>query len=488
MGVRGAEGAARVKDMAYYDLLGVAPNASAAEIKKAYYVQARKVHPDKNPNDPDAAAKFQALGEAYQVLSDPQQRDRYDISGKDAVSTDPFVDAATMFGMLFGSEAFEEYVGQLAMATVASLAVDSVGPGGGEGARKHSTPIEGVEGAEGNSATGGMDAAELQRKMKVAQDERVTKLVNELRGRLHLYTAEGKEAFILWAKNEAERLSQTAFGEQMLQSIGYVYERSAAKQMGKNPLYLGIPFINEWLRDKSHKFQTQFSAVMGIVHLYNMQQDIKKHIEDGDMDESTMGTYLEARQQTLLDNLWKLNVVDIESTLATVCHIVLTEPTEKKQELEGRAKALKKLGAIFQGKAQASSASGEGSSKKSMKDSSPHVYPTPPQGVSSEESGSKKWGKGGKGVKPDSTRNPYAPWPPMGRSPFRGKTPDKTEPAPSNSSSQPFKGATSASLDFDKMSISDLKKYLKVNGRDPVGILEKGDLIAAAKEEAAMHS
>jgi curved DNA-binding protein CbpA len=64
----------------YYDLLGIAPAATLAEIKKAYRKLARQHHPDMNGGDPDAAARFKLITEACEVLCDPAQRRNYDHS------------------------------------------------------------------------------------------------------------------------------------------------------------------------------------------------------------------------------------------------------------------------------------------------------------------------------------------------------------------------------------------------------------------------
>lgn len=65
----------------YYKVLGVPSNASADEIKKAYRRLALLNHPDKNPNDPSAGARFQEIGEAYETLSNEQKRRKYDSVG-----------------------------------------------------------------------------------------------------------------------------------------------------------------------------------------------------------------------------------------------------------------------------------------------------------------------------------------------------------------------------------------------------------------------
>ena len=105
-----------VADTTYYDALGVKPTATELEIKKAYRKLAITTHPDKNPNDESAHARFQAIGEAYQVLSNDDLRKRYDKFGKEeAVPGGGFEDPAEFFGMIFGGEAFVDLIGELSL-------------------------------------------------------------------------------------------------------------------------------------------------------------------------------------------------------------------------------------------------------------------------------------------------------------------------------------------------------------------------------------
>lgn len=85
----------------YYEVLGVSKSASDDEIKKAYRKLAVKYHPDKNPGDKEAEAKFKEINEAHDVLSDKQKRARYDQFGHAGVGGaggDPFAGGGNPFG------------------------------------------------------------------------------------------------------------------------------------------------------------------------------------------------------------------------------------------------------------------------------------------------------------------------------------------------------------------------------------------------------
>ncbi|EKM58072.1 uncharacterized protein PHACADRAFT_252071 [Phanerochaete carnosa HHB-10118-sp] len=97
-----------VVDTSLYDLLGVHAEASDDEIKKAYRKKAREHHPDKNPDDPNAGAKFQEMAAAYEILSQSDSREAYDRFGPDSLKGGggPGMDAADIFSELFGGMHF----------------------------------------------------------------------------------------------------------------------------------------------------------------------------------------------------------------------------------------------------------------------------------------------------------------------------------------------------------------------------------------------
>lgn len=107
----------------YYEILGVAPNASEGDLKKAYRRLAMKYHPDRNPGDTDAETRFKEAKEAYEVLSDPQKRAAYDQFGHAGV--DPASGAGGGFGGAAGGASFADIF--------SDVFGDIFGGGGGRG-------------------------------------------------------------------------------------------------------------------------------------------------------------------------------------------------------------------------------------------------------------------------------------------------------------------------------------------------------------------
>jgi curved DNA-binding protein CbpA len=138
-------------------LLGVPVDATTDDIKKAYrapicflvYFQpsncwsragrlAIKYHPDKNRDDPDAEERFKSIAIAYQTLSDPQLRHKYNEFGpKESAPEGGFVDPEEVFGAIFGGERFIPLIGQLSLARDMKTALQEADETEGDGA----TPV-----------------------------------------------------------------------------------------------------------------------------------------------------------------------------------------------------------------------------------------------------------------------------------------------------------------------------------------------------------
>lgn len=296
-----------VKNREYYELLGVEPNATDSEIKKAYYKLALKLHPDKNRGDDSAALKFQQVGQAYQVLSNPTLRAQYDRQG--AVDDDVnFVDSSTFFAMFFGSEQFADLVGQLKLATY--------------------TQHDDVPSEE-------LAYRQRQREVKCA---------------LHLASLLDAPTFTPeTAAKLATDLSETPFGATLVGVLGYVYHLAGQKHLGRQKTF-GLEGHLLSLKQKAHIANTKLETVRDFARVAVNSTRASSAERKASQDQS-FKLLAEQRQSeammSFLEVMWRISVVDIESTLRSACHKVLYDNgVDFKQRMQ-RARNLVVLGEAF---------------------------------------------------------------------------------------------------------------------------------------------
>eukprot|EP01038_Epipyxis_sp_PR26KG_P010779 gene10779-14474_t len=329
-----------VQDHEFYDILGVKSNATSGEIKKAYYLKAKQSHPDRHPNDPEAHAKFQKIGQAYQILSDEQLRANYDAGGKDGVDGAPKVDSSTLFAMIFGSEKFIPLVGELKLAS----------------------QMQSVE-AEGSNPK--LESFK-QRKREI---QCALNLVTKLQP--YIDSEENETVFRESLREEITELSSSAFGSTLVGTIGRAYFEHATSELSTlSGISVGITqatrSVSTGLAIASEGMKAAYIArEMGKAQSKatnapiegksssdgNVAADDKEASADakGGLDENDpiVKAKIEKLSGHMFAVMWHITEIDIRSTLAKACRKVTHDHSVDEAIRLKRCKALKILGELF---------------------------------------------------------------------------------------------------------------------------------------------
>lgn len=322
---------ANVKDTLYYETLGVSTEADQSNIKRQYYLLARKYHPDKVGDDVEAAEKFRNISEAYQVLSDPELRKIYDEEGVDGLTADKtsaaqmenHIDPTILFAFLFGSDKFYNYIGRLAVATQALV---------GDISKK--------------------DSRQLQKR-------RCTRIAIFLSKKLENWVHpdyDDEYVVSMWTE-EAIRLSKCSFGYELVKLIGNVFSLSAVQYLGSLDSGIGMPSIAKWAKAQNAKnvkkraqnkatldtFQSAMNTAIRSKEAQERMDNAKTEKERQAIAEEISKDHVDL----MLELMWTLTTVDVTSTLHEAIQMLLFDKSIDKKTSKKRAKGLKKLGEVF---------------------------------------------------------------------------------------------------------------------------------------------
>lgn len=386
----------KVKDREFYDLLGVSTNASAGDIKKAYYKEARKCHPDKCPDDPEAAKKFQNLGHAYQILSNEQTRANYDKNGKpDSNSADanlaneidvrvifcPTVASIIVlvthpsknsvaqplvfFAVMFGSHLVEPYVGELWIATTADTMMKDAME------QQQAMDMENMTEEEAATFLSGKTTSD---EMMLKQRKREVKCALNLREKIMPYL-EAKDdddlrSFKQSIQEEAAKIADTSFGATFLVTIGFALEVEAEEFLGFQNTALGVGgHAARWKKTRKST-QNNFKIMGAGINAATTGRKAMREVEaaqrameekrdreaaDGNEGESSIdeeqakvaAQKLEETIPALLELAWAINIRDISRTLRSACKKLFTDADVPIAARIQRADAIRLIGEEF---------------------------------------------------------------------------------------------------------------------------------------------
>lgn len=372
-----------VKDTEYYDLLGVSPDASDADIKKAYRKMALKYHPDKNPGE-DAQAKFQEIGQLYQVLKDAELRKNYDEFGKESsVPEEGFEDPSEFFAMVFGGELFQDWIGELTMMkdlTAASeifeetddnsVATESVNEStdvahrSGDSTVNTSSTHSGSKKPSGEpvdirkkiSAEQREKLIQLREEQKIAKRKKVEELSDKLLSRINILidTPNGRDIDENLINNlkkqlakEIDDMKMQSFGLQILHLMGKTYIFKASSFIKSQKLLTGkFSKLFTSVKQKTTNAKSYIDILSTAIDAKSTMEDFSK-FEESQLDDYQRLEMERTMTGKVLATAWSSSKYEITTTLNKVCEKILNDKTVDVSVRIMRAKLLLIIGNEF---------------------------------------------------------------------------------------------------------------------------------------------
>ncbi|CCD25273.1 Caj1p NDAI_0E04560 [Naumovozyma dairenensis CBS 421] len=347
-----------VKDTEYYDILGVEPDATPTEIKKAYRRKAMQTHPDKHPDDPDAQAKFQAVGEAYQVLSDPGLRSRYDEFGKDdAVPKQGFEDAGEYFTAIFGGDGFKDWIGEFSLIkefTDASEMFDengnpkesnekdSAGNPADSGMVKHDGKAASNRKADKLTKEQRSRMMELEKKRREEMAKQVDELASKLTTKLDEYLIAVKEnhldQFNRKLDQEIEDLKLESFGLELLYLIAKVYKTKANNFIISKKTY-GFSKIFTGTRENARTVKSAYNLLSTGIETQKAMEEMNK-VNPEELDQYERAKFENMIAGKALGMMWEMSKFELQQKLKEICNKVLQDKNVSSKVRIAKAKAM----------------------------------------------------------------------------------------------------------------------------------------------------
>lgn len=340
-----------VKDTGYYDVLGIQPDATPTEIKKAYRRKAMETHPDKHPDDPDAQRKFQDVGEAYQVLSDESLRKRYDEFGKDeAVPQQGFEDANEYFTAIFGGDGFKDWIGEFSLLKELTEATEQTeGETGTDGAT--TTDETGVTKHDGENKLDGSKKITKEQRQKLREleekrredmmkqvDELATKLNEKINQYILAVNGNHLDEFTRKLDQEIEDLKLESFGLELLYLIARVYKTKANNFIMSKKTF-GFSKVFTGTRDNARTVKSAYNLLSTGLEAQKSMEELSK-VNPEELDQYERVKFESMMAGKALGVMWAMSKFELERKLKEVCNKILNDKSATKKERLAKAKAM----------------------------------------------------------------------------------------------------------------------------------------------------